>query len=91
MMSARFKKPKKSEQEETSQTQAKLDELLDLSRAANHKIDRLGERVENLDERLLKLENRMDKLGAKAVLAGGMGGLLVSVGIELIKARFGGG
>lgn len=90
MMSARFRKHKE-EQDEKTQTQAKLDELLDLSRAANDKIDRLGERVENLDERLLKLEKRMDKLGVKAVAAGGLGGLIVTVGLELIKAKFGGG
>lgn len=88
-MSARMKKQLRT-QIEQEQTNAKLDEILDLSRAANAKIDRLGERVENIDDRLLQLEKRMDKLGVKALMAGGLGGAVVTIGIELIKAKFGG-
>ena len=88
-MSARMKKQLRT-QIEQEQTNAKLDEILDLSRAANAKIDRLGERVENIDDRLLQLEKRMDKLGVKALMAGGLGGAVVTIGIELINAKFGG-
>ena len=88
-MSARMKKQLRP-QIEQEHTNAKLDEILDLSRAANAKIDRLGERVENIDDRLLQLEKRMDKLGVKALMAGGLGGAVVTIGIELIKAKFGG-
>lgn len=89
MMSARMKK-QLQQQSEQALTNAKLDEILDLTRLANSKIDRLGERVENIDDRLLQLEKRMDKLGVKAVMAGGFGGAVVTIGIELIKAKFGG-
>ncbi|MDG6895052.1 hypothetical protein [Volucribacter amazonae] len=67
----------------------KLDEILALTRAANSKIDRLGERVESLDSRLFELEKRMDKLGIKAVAAGGLGGAITAIGIEIIKASLG--
>lgn len=77
----------KQQQQDTND---KLDELLDLSRQANFKIDRIGEQVEDMDGRLKELEKRMDKLGIKAIAAGGLGGAVVSVGIHLIKAHFGG-
>lgn len=71
-------------------TNDKLDELLDLSRAANHKIDRIGKRVDNIDHRLSSLETQVGKVTTKAFVAGGLGGAMVAVGIELIKAKFGG-
>lgn len=69
----------------------KLDEILALSREANRKMDVLGSRVDNLDRRLLEVEQRLDKLGIKAMGAGAIGGAIVAIGIELIKARFLGG
>lgn len=75
---------------ESAQTNAKLDEILDLTRAVNHKIDRLDWRVDDIDVRLAKVENSMAKLGVRSALVGGLGGLLVSVGFELIKAKLGG-
>nr|DAW78171.1 MAG TPA: hemolysin [Caudoviricetes sp.] len=71
-------------------TNQKLDEILDLTRAVNHKIDRLDGRVDDIDVRLAKVENSLAKLGVRSALVGGLGGLLVSVGFELIKAKFGG-
>lgn len=71
-------------------TNAKLDELLDLSKEANRKIDRIGERVDNIDNRLSSLEMQVGKVTTKAFVAGGLGGAIVTVGIELIKAKFGG-
>ena len=75
---------------EQDQTNLKLDEILYLTREVNRKIDRLDDRVDDIDTRLEMLETRMDKLGIKSIMAGGLGGLVVSVGFELIKAKFGG-
>lgn len=68
----------------------KLDELIKLSREANLKIDKIGIQVDDMDTRLQALEARMDKLGIKAIAAGGLGGAVVAVGIEFIKLKFGG-
>lgn len=73
-----------------SNTNEKLDELLDLSKEANRKIDRIGERVDDIDHRLSLLETQVGKVTTKAFVAGGLGGAMVTVGIELIKAKFGG-
>ena len=76
-----------AEKEEIS---AKLDEILSLSRTVNHKIDRLDGRVDEIDSRLAKGEESLAKLGVRAAVIGGLSGLVVSVGFELIKAKFGG-
>ncbi|HHF0368126.1 TPA: hypothetical protein ACPJLN_000498 [Haemophilus influenzae] len=76
-----------AEKEEIS---AKLDEILSLSRTVNHKIDRLDGRVDEIDSRLAKVEESLAKLGVRAAVIGGLSGLVVSVGFELIKAKFGG-
>ena len=88
-MSARDRK-RLEQLTESAQTNAKLDEILDLTRAVNHKIDRLDGRVDDIDVRLAKVVNSMAKLGVRSALVGGLGGLLVSVGFELIKAKLGG-
>ena len=88
-MSARDRK-RLEQLTESAQTNAKLDEILDLTRAVNHKIDRLDGRVDDIDVRLAKVENSMAKLGVRSALVGGLGGLLVSVEFELIKAKLGG-
>lgn len=88
-MSARGRKRLEHESEQAL-TNQKLDEILSLTREVNRKIDRLDDRVDDIDTRLEMLEARMDKLGIKSVMAGGLGGLVVSVGFELIKAKFGG-
>lgn len=88
-MSARERKRLEHEAEQAL-TNQKLDEILSLTREVNRKIDRLNDRVDDIDTRLEMLEARMDKLGIKSVMAGGLGGLVVSVGFELIKAKFGG-
>lgn len=88
-MSARDRK-RLEQLTESAQTNAKLDEILDLTRAVNHKIDRLDGRVDDIDVRLAKVENSMAKLGVRSALVGGLGGLLVSAGFELIKAKLGG-
>lgn len=88
-MSARERK-RLEQATEQAQTNQKLDEILDLTREVSRKIDRLDDRVDDIDTRLEMLEARMDKLGIKSVMAGGVGGLVVSVGFELIKAKFGG-
>lgn len=88
-MSARDRK-RLEQLTESAQTNAKLDEILDLTRAVNHKIDRLDGRVDDIDVRLAKVENSMAKFGVRSALVGGLGGLLVSVGFELIKAKLGG-
>ena len=75
-MSARDRK-RLEQLTESAQTNAKLDEILDL-------------RVDDIDVRLAKVENSMAKLGVRSALVGGLGGLLVSVGFELIKAKLGG-
>ncbi|OOF59304.1 hypothetical protein [Rodentibacter myodis] len=77
----------KNEQDQTNQ---KLDEILSLTRQVNHKIDRLDGRVDDIDVRLAKVEQNLAKLGVRAAIMGGLGGLVVSVGFELIKAKFGG-
>lgn len=88
-MSARERKRLEQEAEQAL-TNQKLDEILSLTREVNRKIDRLDDRVDDIDTRLEMLEARMDKFGIKSVMAGGLGGLVVSVGFELIKAKFGG-
>ena len=88
-MSARERKRLEHEAEQAL-TNQKLDEILDLTREVSRKIDKLDDRVDDIDARLKMLETRMDKLGIKSVMAGGLGGLAVSVGFELIKAKFGG-
>lgn len=77
-------------QEEQKTMNAKLDEILSLSRQVNHKIDRLDGRVDDIDMRLGKVEENLAKLGVRAAIVGGLSGLVVSVGFELIKAKFGG-
>ena len=76
--------------EEKEEITAKLDEILSLSRTVNHKIDRLDGRVDDIDTRLAKVEESLAKLGVRAAIVGGLSGLVVSVGFELIKAKFGG-
>ena len=88
-MSARDRK-RLEQLTESAQTNAKLDEILDLTRAVNHKIDRLVGRVDDIVVRFAKVENSIAKLGVRSALVGGLGGLLVSVGFELIKAKLGG-
>nr|DAW76824.1 MAG TPA: Protein of unknown function (DUF1515) [Caudoviricetes sp.] len=68
----------------------KLDEILAISRSINNKVDLLFERVEDIDKRVQDVEQRMDKIGVRAVGAGALGGAITAVGIELIKAHFGG-
>ena len=51
---------------------AKLDEILALSRQANHKIDRLDGRVDDIDTRLAKVEESLAKLGVRAAVIGGL-------------------
>lgn len=75
---------------EKEEITAKLDEILSLSRTVNHKIDRLDGRVDEIDSRLAKVEESLAKLGVRAAVIGGLSGLVVSVGFELIKAKFGG-
>lgn len=88
-MSAREQK-RLEQKAEKAKTNQKLDQILDLTREVSRKIDKLDNRVDDIDARLKMLETRMDKLGIKSVMAGGLGGLVVSVGFELIKAKFGG-
>ena len=73
---------------EKEEITAKLDEILSLSRTVNHKIDRLNGRVDEIDSRLAKVEESLAKLGVRAAVIGGLSGLVVSVGFELIKAKF---
>jgi hypothetical protein len=75
---------------EKEEITAKLDEILSLSRTVNNKIDRLDGRVDEIDSRLAKVEESLAKLGVRAAVIGGLSGLVVSVGFELIKAKFGG-
>ena len=88
-MSARERK-RLAQLAEKREINAKLDEILALSRQANHKIDRLDGRVDDIDTRLAKVEESLAKLGVRAAVIGGLSGLVVSVGFELIKAKFGG-
>lgn len=88
-MSARERK-RLAQLAEKQEINAKLDEILTLSRQANHKIDRLDGRVDDIDTRLAKVEESLEKLGVRAAVIGGLSGLVVSVGFELIKAKFGG-
>lgn len=88
-MSARERK-RLEQLAEKQEINAKLDEILTLSRQANHKIDRLDGRVDDIDTRLAKVEESLAKLGVRAAVIGGLSGLVVSVGFELIKAKFGG-
>lgn len=88
-MSARERK-RLEQLAEKQEINAKLDEILVLSRQANHKIDRLDGRVDDIDTRLVKVEESLAKLGVRAAVIGGLSGLVVSVGFELIKAKFGG-
>ncbi|OOF45626.1 hypothetical protein BKK51_05950 [Rodentibacter trehalosifermentans] len=88
-MSARERK-RLEQLAEKEQTNAKLDEILSLTRQVSHKIDRLDGRVDDIDVRLAQVERNLAKLGVKAAVVGGLSGLLVSVGFELIKAKFGG-
>ncbi|HHF6615650.1 TPA: hypothetical protein ACPP68_001510 [Haemophilus influenzae] len=88
-MSARERK-RLEQLAEKQEINAKLDVILALSRQANHKIDRLDGRVDDIDTRLAKVEESLAKLGVRAAVIGGLSGLVVSVGFELIKAKFGG-
>lgn len=88
-MSARERK-RLEQLAEKQEINAKLDEILVLSQQANHKIDRLDGRVDDIDTRLAKVEESLAKLGVRAAIVGGLSGLVVSVGFELIKAKFGG-
>ena len=67
-------------------THDKLDQILALSVSANEKIDNMSLQLKTLDDRISQLEKRMNKIGVKAVVAGGLSGAVVTVGIELIRA-----
>ena len=89
-MSARDRK-RLEQLTESAQTNAKLDEILDLTRAVNHKIDRLDGRVDDIDVRLAKVENSMAKLGG-AIRFSWWFGRFIGIGwyLRLIKAKLGG-
>ncbi|HHF7150947.1 TPA: hypothetical protein ACPQZX_002033, partial [Haemophilus influenzae] len=66
-MSARERK-RLAQLAEKQEINAKLDEILTLSRQANHKIDRLDGRVDDIDTRLAKVEESLAKLGVRAAV-----------------------
>ncbi|MBE2895468.1 hypothetical protein HPC38_01050 [Pasteurellaceae bacterium HPA106] len=86
MTSARLHK----KQTQTQNTADTLLEILMLAKSADRKLDDVCKQVDNIDSRLSALEHRMHRLGLKAFAVGGLGGLVTTVGFEIIKAKFGG-
>ncbi|MGX3066442.1 hypothetical protein [Ursidibacter arcticus] len=72
----------------------KLDLILSAVTEANEKIDRQNERIDVLQQEVHAMKKLVDEMARKnrrnSVIAGGVGGCLVALGIELLRLKLGG-
>lgn len=72
----------------------KLDLILSAVTEANEKIDRQNERIDVLQQEVHAMKKLVDEMARKnrrnSVIAGGVGGGLVALGIELLRLKLGG-
>lgn len=71
----------------------KLDLILGAVSEINEKVDKQNEEIEILRREVLKTQRLVDEMARKnrrsALIAGGIGGGLVTVGFELMRAKLG--
>ena len=71
----------------------KLDLILGAVSEINEKVDKQNEEIEILRREVLKTQRLVDEMERKnrrsALLAGGIGGGLVTIGFELMRAKLG--
>lgn len=71
----------------------KLDLILGAASEINEKVDKQNEEIEILRREVLKTQRLVDEMARKnrrsALIAGGIGGGLVTVGFELMRAKLG--
>lgn len=71
----------------------KLDLILGAVSEINEKVDEQNEEIEILRREVLKTQRLVDEMARKnrrsALIAGGIGGGLVTVGFELMRAKLG--
>lgn len=71
----------------------KLDLILGAVSEINEKVDKQNEEIEILRREVLKTQRLVDEMVRKnrrsALIAGGIGGGLVTVGFELMRAKLG--
>ena len=71
----------------------KLDLILGAVSEINEKVDKQNEEIEILRREVLKTQRLVDEMARKnrrsALLAGGIGGGLVTIGFELMRAKLG--
>lgn len=72
----------------------KVDLILSLTERINDKVDQQNTDIVLLQQQVKALQLDLDDMRQKtrnqAILAGGLGGGIVAVGIELIRLKFGG-
>ena len=78
---------------EKSTDSEKLDLILGAVSEINEKVDKQNEEIEILRREVLKTQRLVDEMARKnrrsALIAGGIGGGLVTVGFELMRAKLG--
>ena len=71
----------------------KLDLILGAVSEINKKVDKQNEEIEILRREVLKTQRLVDEMARKnrrsALIAGGIGGGLVTIGFELMRAKLG--
>ena len=71
----------------------KLDLILGAVSEINEKVDKQNEEIEILRREVLKTQRLVDEMARKnrrsALIAGGIGGGLVTIGFELMRAKLG--
>ena len=71
----------------------KLDLILGAVSEINEKVDKQNEEIEILRREVLKTQRLVDEMAHKnrrsALIAGGIGGSLVTIGFELMRAKLG--
>ncbi|MFP4733320.1 hypothetical protein [Pasteurella multocida] len=75
-------------------TGEKLDAILDKLDGIADKVDKQNKEIADLQKQVQALQADLSKMAKKnrnqALIAGGIGGGIVAVGIELIRLQFGG-
>lgn len=72
----------------------KLDQILALTQTINEKVDKQNARLDGLEEELKAVERLVCEMAKRnrtqSLVAGGLAGGVVAVGIELLRLKLGG-
>lgn len=81
-------------QHKKSTTEEKLDQILTMTEIINQKVDKQNEELAKIKNEVQALERIVQEMARKnrntALIAGGISGGLVAVGIDLIRASLAG-